>query len=240
MHRHTMDRRSFVAGSAAAAATLATGPASAQGDYPSRPVTFVNPFPPGGATDVVGRPFAASIEPFLKQPAVVDTKPGAAGAVGAQVVATAKPDGYTLLLHIVSISGFAEVDRQFGREPKFTRDSFIPIARFTEGPMVIVTNDQQPIEVAVASAGKPRALLVGAYSRGAQLDLKTIQASAGQPATVQLRPSSGAGGVYRITHRLPWALDHVHCYALAGASGWTGSSRRLRARITWRLCSHRS
>jgi tripartite-type tricarboxylate transporter receptor subunit TctC len=139
-----MDRRSFVAGSAAAAATLATGPASAQGDYPSRPVTFVNPFPPGGATDVVGRPFAASIEPFLKQPAVVDTKPGAAGAVGAQVVATAKPDGYTLLLHIVSISGFAEVDRQFGREPKFTRDSFIPIARFTEGPMVIVVNDQQP------------------------------------------------------------------------------------------------
>ena len=93
-----MDRRSFVVGSAAAAATLATGPsACAQGDYPSRPVTFVNPFPPGGAVDVVGRPFAAVIEPLLKQPLVVETKAGAAGAVGAQFVASAKPDGYTLL-----------------------------------------------------------------------------------------------------------------------------------------------
>src|SRR6185436_2758474 len=130
MDGRNIDRRSFVVGTAATAATLAAGPAIAQDAYPSRPVTFVNPFPPGGATDVVGRPFAAAIEPFLKQPALVDTKPGAAGAVGAQFVASARPDGYTLLLHIVSISGFAEVDRQFGREPKFTRESFIPIARF--------------------------------------------------------------------------------------------------------------
>ena len=92
-----IDRRSFVVGSAAAAATLATAPASAQDAYPSRPVTFVNPFPPGGAVDVVGRPFAAAIEPILKQPAVIETKAGAAGQVGAQFAASAKPDGYTLL-----------------------------------------------------------------------------------------------------------------------------------------------
>jgi tripartite-type tricarboxylate transporter receptor subunit TctC len=146
MHERPIDRRSFVVGTAATAATLATAPAIAQDVYPSRPVTFVNPFPPGGATDVVGRPFAAAIEPFLKQPALVETKPGAAGAVGAQFVASAKPDGYTLLLHIVSISGFAEVDKLFGREPKFTRESFIPIARFTEGPMVLVVNDKQPYQ----------------------------------------------------------------------------------------------
>ena len=150
-----MDRRSFVIGSTAAAATLATGaPAMAQ-DYPTRPVTFVNPFPPGGATDVVGRPFAAAIEPLLKQPALVETKPGAAGAVGAQFAASAKPDGYTLLLHIVSISGFAEVDKLFGREPKFTRDSFIPIARFTEGPMVLVVNDRAAVQDA-EGAGRRR------------------------------------------------------------------------------------
>jgi tripartite-type tricarboxylate transporter receptor subunit TctC len=120
MDERTIDRRSFVVGSAAAAATIATVPAMAQDTYPSRPVTFINPFPPGGATDVVGRPFAAAIEPLLKQPALVESKPGAAGAVGGQFVAAAKPDGYTLLLHIVSISGFAEVDKLFGREPKFT------------------------------------------------------------------------------------------------------------------------
>ena len=139
-----MDRRGFVVGSAAAAAALTTGHAQAQDAYPSRPITLINPFPPGGAVDVVGRPLAAVLEPLLKQPVVIEAKAGAAGQVGAQYAASAKPDGYTLLAHIVSISGFAEVDKLFGRPPKFTRADFIPIARFTEGPMVLVVNDQQP------------------------------------------------------------------------------------------------
>ena len=139
-----MDRRRFVAGTAAAAAALAVRPGFAQEAYPSRPVTFINPFPPGGAADVVARPFAAVLEPLLKQPVVIETKAGAAGAVGAQFAANAKPDGYTLLVHIVSISGFAEVDKLFGRQPKFTRADFMPIARLTAGPMVLVVNDKQP------------------------------------------------------------------------------------------------
>jgi tripartite-type tricarboxylate transporter receptor subunit TctC len=139
-----VDRRQFVAGSTAAAATLAMQPAFAQDAYPSHAITFINPFPPGGAADVVGRPLVASLEPILKQPCVIDTKAGAAGQVGGQVAANAKPDGYTLLIHIVSISGFAEVDKLFGRTPKFTRADFIPIARLTAGPMVLVVNDQQP------------------------------------------------------------------------------------------------
>src|SRR5881392_1264924 len=137
-----MDRRNFIAGTAAVALAPRTG--VAQEAYPSRPVTMVNPFPPGGAADVVGRPFAASMEPLLKQPVVIETKSGAAGAVGAQFVANAKPDGYTLLLHITSISGFAEVDKLFGRTPKFTRADFIPIARFVADPCVLIVNDQQP------------------------------------------------------------------------------------------------
>jgi tripartite-type tricarboxylate transporter receptor subunit TctC len=139
-----MDRRSFVVGSAATAAALATGPAIAQDAYPSRPVTFVNPFPPGGAVDVVMRPFAAVLEPLLKQPVLIETKAGAAGAVGGQFVANAKPDGYTLLAHLPSLAGFEAVDKLFGRVPKFTRANFIPIARLTEGPLVLVVNDQQP------------------------------------------------------------------------------------------------
>lgn len=139
-----MDRRQFVAGSAAAVATLSVQPSFAQDTYPSRPVTLINPFPPGGAADVVARPFAAVMEPLMKQPVVIETKAGAAGAVGAQFAANAKPDGYTMLIHIVSISGFAEVDRIFGRQPKFTRADFIPIARFTAGPMALLVNDQTP------------------------------------------------------------------------------------------------
>ena len=137
-----MDRRSFVLGSAAA--SLVPTLSAAQENYPSRAITFINPFPPGGAADVVGRPFAAVLEPIIKQPAVIDTKAGAAGAVGAQVAAHAKPDGYTLLLHIVSISGFTEVDKLFNRQPKFTRDDFIPIARFIADPCVLIVNDQTP------------------------------------------------------------------------------------------------
>ena len=84
------------------------------------------------------------LEPILKQPVVIETKAGAAGQVGAQFAAAAKPDGYTILMHIVSISGFAEVDKLFGRPVKFTRDDFIPIARFIADPMVLVVKDQQP------------------------------------------------------------------------------------------------
>jgi tripartite-type tricarboxylate transporter receptor subunit TctC len=140
-----MRRRAFIAGSAAAAAAaFVADPAGAQETYPTRAVTFINPFPPGGAVDVVARPLAAVLEPILKQPVVIETKAGAAGQVGAQFAASATPDGYTLLMHIVSISGFAEVDKLFGRPVKFTRDDFIPIARFIADPMVLVVNDQQP------------------------------------------------------------------------------------------------
>jgi tripartite-type tricarboxylate transporter receptor subunit TctC len=139
-----MDRRRFVAGSAAIAAGLAIKPAFADDNYPSHAITVINPFPPGGASDVVTRPLAAVLEPIVKQPVVIDTKAGAAGAVGAQVAANAKPDGYTLLSHITSISGFAEVDKLFGRQPKFTRADFIPLARFVADPCVLIVNDQQP------------------------------------------------------------------------------------------------
>ena len=138
-----MDRRTFVAGTAAAGAALIAGPSQAEDTYPSHAITVINPFPPGGASDVVTRPLAAVLEPIVKQPVVIETKAGAAGAVGAQVAATSKPDGYTLLSHITSISGFAEVDKLFGRQPKFTRADFIPLARFVADPCVLIVNDQQ-------------------------------------------------------------------------------------------------
>ena len=136
-----MDRRSFVIGSAAAALLR---PALAQAAYPNRAVTIINPFPPGGASEIITRPLAAVLEPIFKQPVVLETKAGAAGAVGTQVAASAKPDGYTLLSHITSISAHSEVDKLFGRQPKFTRADFIPLARFVADPCVLIVNDQQP------------------------------------------------------------------------------------------------
>ncbi len=139
-----MDRRRFCAAAAASAAAVMSRPLLADEVYPSHAVTIINPFPPGGANDVVTRPLAAALEPILNQPVVIETKAGAAGQVGAQFAASAKPDGYTLLSHNTALAGFAAVDRLFGRTPKFTNDSFVPIARLMADPCVLLVNDQQP------------------------------------------------------------------------------------------------
>ncbi|MFL6800022.1 MAG: Bug family tripartite tricarboxylate transporter substrate binding protein [Xanthobacteraceae bacterium] len=136
-----MDRRRFLIGSAAA---LASAPGFAQNIYPSHAVTIVNAFPPGGLNDIVTRPLAAAMEPILKQPVVVEAKQGAAGQVGAQFVASAKPDGYTLLSHNTGISGYAEVDKLFGRPIKTSRADFIPLARIVADPILFLINEQQP------------------------------------------------------------------------------------------------
>jgi tripartite-type tricarboxylate transporter receptor subunit TctC len=192
-----MDRRRFVAGSAASAAVLATRSSAAQEAYPSRAVTFINPFPPGGAVDVVARPLAAVLEPILKQPAVIETKAGAAGQVGAQFAAAAKPDGYTLLMHIVSISGFAEVDKLFGRPVKFTRDDFIPIARFIADPMVLVVNDQQPhktLKELVEDAKKrPNDLIFSSSGLYGALHLPTALFMSAAGIQMKHLPTNGGG-----------------------------------------------
>jgi tripartite-type tricarboxylate transporter receptor subunit TctC len=136
-----MDRRSFVVGTTA---LVAAGPVLAQDAYPSHAITILNAFPPGGVNDIVTRPFASALEPIVKQPVVVETKAGAGGQVGAQVGANAKPDGYTLLSHNNGISGYEEVDKLFGRQPKTTRADFIALARLVADPVLVLVNDQQP------------------------------------------------------------------------------------------------
>ncbi|HEU0160555.1 MAG TPA: tripartite tricarboxylate transporter substrate binding protein [Hyphomicrobiaceae bacterium] len=192
-----MDRRRFIAGGAASAAALATHAAGAQETYPTRAITIINPFPPGGAADVVARPFAALLEPILKQPVVIETKAGAAGQVGAQFAASAVPDGYTLLVHIVSISGFAEVDKVFGRQPKFTRADFIPIARFTEGPMVLLVNEQTPYkslaELVEDAKKRPNQIIFSSSGLYGALHLPT--ALFAKAAGIEMRhlPTNGGG-----------------------------------------------
>ncbi len=120
------------------------GSAAADGAFPSRPVTIVNPFPPGGQADLTGRPLAAALEKVLKQPVVITNKAGAAGAVGMQSVAVAKPDGYTIVITVPAISTIPEVDKLFGRPSTITREQFAPLARINADPCVIVVNAEQP------------------------------------------------------------------------------------------------
>ena len=125
-------------------ALVVAAPAAADEPYPTRPVTIVVPFPPGGIADLTARPLAAALERAFKQPVVVTNKAGAAGAVGMQSAAIARPDGYTLLLGLVSISTIPEVDALFGRPPAFTREQFVGIARLNADPPLLVVNAELP------------------------------------------------------------------------------------------------
>jgi tripartite-type tricarboxylate transporter receptor subunit TctC len=193
-----MDRRNFVIGTAASAATLAAGPAFAQDTFPSHAVTILVAFPPGGANDTITRPIAAALEPILKQPVVVETKAGAGGQVGAQVAANAKPDGYTILSHNNGISGYAEVDKLFGRKPKTTRADFIPLARLTADPILLVVNDKQPYKTLkdfLDDAKKRPAAIV--YSSGGlygatHLPVAMLEKATGIPKMRHL-PTNGGG-----------------------------------------------
>ena len=93
-----MALRSIAAVALAATGFALVSPAIAQDDYPARPVKIVVPFAPGGSTDVVARILADKLGAELKQSFIVDNRAGAAGNIGADAVAKAPPDGYTLLM----------------------------------------------------------------------------------------------------------------------------------------------
>jgi tripartite-type tricarboxylate transporter receptor subunit TctC len=118
--------------------------AGAQEAYPSRAVTIVSPYPPGGAADLTARPFAPAMERVLKQSVVVVNKTGAGGAVGTQWASVQPADGYTILLTVFSISTIPEADRVAGRTPTFTREQFVPVARLNADPTLIVVGAATP------------------------------------------------------------------------------------------------
>lgn len=120
------------------------GGVAAQEAYPTRTVTLVSPYPPGGAADLTARPLAPALERALKQSVVVVNRVGAGGAVGTQFVSTAPADGYTLMITVFSISTIPEADRVAGRKPRFTRDQFIPIARINADPTLVIVHPSTP------------------------------------------------------------------------------------------------
>lgn len=125
-------RRVLVAG-----VTLAAAPSvsHAQGIYPDRPVRLVIGFPPGGPTDIAGRLLAQRLTEILGQQVMVDNKPGVAGNIASQIVADAKPDGYTLLVG-TSIMGI--VPALYEKLPYDPHKSLEAVGHFTTVPMIIV------------------------------------------------------------------------------------------------------
>lgn len=135
-----MHRRIALAALLSCAASLAL----AQAHYPSRSITMVVPFPPGGLADIVGRPVAEAMSRELGQPVVIENKGGAGGGIGMGYVAKAPADGYTILLALSSFSVIPEADTVLGRPPMYAFNALRPIARFTADPTVLAVRADAP------------------------------------------------------------------------------------------------
>lgn len=139
-----IQRRSVLQLAAAGMAGLGGLPAWAQDAYPSKPVTMLVPFPPGGVADTVGRPVAEAMGRALNQSMIVENKGGAGGAIGMAQVAKARPDGYDVLLGLSSIVVLPMAAEVQKRTPLFTLDQLIPVARFTADPTALVVRADSP------------------------------------------------------------------------------------------------
>ena len=143
-HQISFARRGIAVAALAftAAATLGAAPAmAADAAYPSKPITMIVPYPPGGSNDVFARQIAKEIGDILKQPIIVDNRPGASGNTGTAFVTKAAPDGYTL----VAVS--SSMTTNAGVQPKMPFDpvkNLAPIAMFAKGPMVVAVNNDFP------------------------------------------------------------------------------------------------
>jgi tripartite-type tricarboxylate transporter receptor subunit TctC len=138
-----MDRRSLLTATLLATTARLAG---AQPAWPSRSITMVVPFPPGGLADIVARPVAQAMTRDLGQPVIVENRAGAGagGGVGMAMVSKAPADGYTILMALSSLTVLPEADVVLGRPQMFALQSLRPIARFTADPTVLVVRADAP------------------------------------------------------------------------------------------------
>jgi len=216
---------------------LTAAPAMAQDAFPSHPITMIVPFPPGGVADITGRPTAAAMEKILKQPVAIVNRPGAGGAVGNAAVANAKPDGYTILMALSSISVIPAADELFNRKPAYALDQFAPIALISADPTILVVHPSLPVKslkdlVALAKSkpGQMSFSSSGVYGalhmpmemflHAAKLKMRHVPTTGGGPAITAV-----LGGHVEMTAGGPAAISaHVRAGKLRPIVSW-GASR---------------
>ena len=219
----------------AALFAFATASALAQDAYPSRPITMIVPFPPGGVADITGRPTAAAMEKLLKQPVVVANRSGAGGAVGNAAVANAKPDGYTILMALSSITVIPAADALFARKPAYSLDQFMPIALISADPTLLVVHPSLPVkslkELVALARSKPGQMsfsssgIYGAlhmpmemFLHAAKLKMRHLPTNGGGPAITAL-----LGGHVELTAGGPAAISgHVKAGKMRPIVSWGG------------------
>jgi len=215
------------------AIALVLGVASAQDVYPSKPITLIVPFPPGGVADIVGRPFAEALSRELKTPVIIENKPGAGGGIGMGAVAKAKADGYTLLMALSSISILPEADKVLGRAPLYQLDQFTPIARLTADPTILAVRADSPwktLQDFVADARRrPGAITYGSsgnygtmhvpmemFAHRADVKLLHVPFTGGGPAVVALL----GGQVDALSTGPSTVLQHVKAGKVRVLASW--------------------
>src|SRR5438034_2781316 len=211
----------------------AAAPVSSQEAYPSRPIAVVVPFPPGGVADIVASPVAEALSRVLGVPVIVENKPGAGGGIGMSYVAKAKPDGYTLLLALSSISILPEADKITGRTPMFQLDQLVPIARLTADPTVLAVRAESPwktlAEFVADAKNRPGAISYGSsgnygtmhmpmemFAGAAGIKLLHVPYTGGGPAVVALL----GGNVDAISSGPSTVIQHVKAGKLRVLASW--------------------
>ena len=173
------------------------GAAMAEDAYPSRPITMIIPFPPGGVADQTARAIIAPLEKELKQAVAIRNVGGAGGAVGMAAAANAKPDGYTILLALSSISIIPEADKLFGRTPAYTVDQLKPIALLGADPTILVVRADAPWKTVkeFEAAAKKEPGKYSFSSSGVYGTLHMAMAMFASAADIKLKhvPFNGAG-----------------------------------------------
>jgi len=176
----------------ALAAILAALPAYAQ-DWPTKPVRFVVPFPPGGSVDPLARLLGAKIGDSLKAQFIVENRPGAGGSIGTAAVAKAAPDGYTF---VFVFDSHAVNQSLLSRLPYDTAKDFAPVMLVGTAPYAIATQAGKPwksfSEVVAASKAKPDSVSIGSIGNGTIGHLVLVQAQ--QMAGIKVVHAPFAGG----------------------------------------------
>jgi tripartite-type tricarboxylate transporter receptor subunit TctC len=157
----------------ASAALLLPAPGHSQATYPSKPIHIVVPFAPGGSTDLLARRVGDKLAAAWGQPVVVDNRPGAGGTIGADFVAKAAPDGYTLLAGVTGSNAIAQA--LYPKLPYDVTKDFSPVSMIASAPLVLAVNPDVEAKTAAEFLAlvkaKPGALSYGSAGNGTSMHL---------------------------------------------------------------------
>jgi len=145
---------SFIRPLAVAWAVALAGTAFAQAAYPTKAITIVVPYPAGGSNDTFARQVAKELGDALKQPVIIDNRPGASGNTGTGQVAKAAPDGYTLVAVSSSMTTNAAVQSKLPFDPV---KGLAPVAMFAKGPFIVAVNNEFPAKTPAELIGAIKA-----------------------------------------------------------------------------------